>query len=97
MIEANIGNEDFNVNDITSALHISRSRLHLKVKSLTGLPISLLVRTIRLRESKKFLLEGLNVAETSYAVGISNPNYFTKLFRDEFGIPPTEFVKNSQQ
>ena len=97
VIEANIGNEDFNVNDITSALHISRSRLHLKVKSLTGLPISLLVRTIRLRESKKFLLEGLNVAETSYAVGISNPNYFTKLFRDEFGIPPTEFVKNSQQ
>lgn len=91
---ANLGNEDFSVNDITSALRISRSRLHIKVKSLTGLPITQFIKSIRLRESKKLLLEGLNVAETSYAVGFSDPNYFTKSFRTEFGMTPTEFVKS---
>lgn len=94
LILENLGNENFSVTDITEALRISRSRLHIKVKALTGIPITQFIRTIRIREAKKLLLDGMNVAETSYAVGYSDPNYFTKTFRAETGMTPTEFVKS---
>ena len=94
LILENLGNENFSVTDITEALRISRSRLHIKVKALTGIPITQFIRTIRIREAKKLLLDGMNVAKTSYAVKYSDPNYFTKTFRAETGMTPTEFVKS---
>lgn len=95
LIMENLGNETFDVTEITSALHISRSLLHNKIKALSGSSITQFIRTIKMKEAKKFLLSGMNVSETSYAVGISDPNYFTKCFRKEFGITPTEFMKGT--
>ena len=93
LIMKNISNEEFSVGDITSGLHISRSLLHTKLKSLTGCSITQFLRTIRMKEAKKRLMEGLNVSEASYAVGMSDPNYFTKCFRKEFNITPTDFIR----
>ena len=46
-----------------------------------------------MKEAKTHLLNGMNVSEASFAVGISDPNYFTKCFKKEFNITPTEFLK----
>lgn len=95
VIMENIKNEDFGVNIITSRLHISRSLLHNKIKALSGSSITQFIRAIRMREAKKHLLEGMNVSETSYAVGIFDPNYFTKCFKKEFDMTPSEFLKKN--
>ena len=78
---------------IWSHLRISRSLLHMKLKSLTGCSITQFIRTIKMKEAKTHLLNGMNVSEASFAVGISDPNYFTKCFKKEFNITPTEFLK----
>ncbi len=92
-IMENLSEEDLNVTEITTYLRVSRSLLHTKLKSLTGCSITQFVRKIKMKEAKQFLLGGKNVSEASYAVGISDPNYFTKCFRKEFGITPTEFLR----
>ena len=51
------------------------------------------MRTIKMKEAKIHLQNGMNVSEASYAVGMSDPNYFTKCFKKEFNITPTEFIK----
>ena len=67
--------------------------LYLKLKNLADVSASELIRNIRLNEAQKKLKEGCNVSEASYAVGISDPNYFTKCFKKQFGITPTEYIK----
>ena len=89
----NLTKEDFGVTEITAHLRISRSLLHMKLKSLTGCSITQFIRTIKMKEAKTHLLNGMNVSEASFAVGISDPNYFTKCFKKEFNITPTEFLK----
>ena len=93
LIMANLTKEDFGVTEITTHLRISRSLLHMKLKSLTGCSITQFIRTIKMKEAKTHLLNGMNVSEASFAVGISDPNYFTKCFKKEFNITPTEFLK----
>ena len=87
LIMANLTKEDFGVTEITAHLRISRSLLHMKLKSLTGCSITQFIRTIKMKEAKTHLLNA------SFAVGISDPNYFTKCFKKEFNITPTEFLK----
>ena len=93
LIMKNISHEDFGVTEITAELHISRSLLHTKLKSLTGCSITQFMRSIRMKEARTHLLNGMNVSEVSYAVGMSDPNYFTKCFKKEFEITPSEFIK----
>lgn len=93
LIMKNISQEDFGVTEITAELHISRSLLHTKLKSLTGCSITQFMRTIRMKEARTHLMNGMNVSEASYAVGMSDPNYFTKCFKKEFDITPSEFLK----
>ena len=93
LIMANLTKEDFGVTEITAHLRISRSLLHMKLKSLTGCSITQFIRTIKMKEAKTHLLNGMNVSEASFAVGISDPNYFTKCIKKELNITPTEFLK----
>ena len=93
LIMKNISQEDFGVTEITAEMHISRSLLHTKLKSLTGCSITQFMRTIRMKEARTHLMNGMNVSEAAYAVGMSDPNYFTKCFKKEFDITPSEFLK----
>jgi signal transduction histidine kinase/DNA-binding response OmpR family regulator len=93
LIMTNISQEDFGVTEIITRMRISRSLLHTKLKSLTGCSITQFMRTIRMKEAKTHLINGMNVSEASYAVGMSDPNYFTKCFKKEFNVTPTEFLK----
>ena len=93
LIMANIKDEEFGVTEIITHMKVSRSLLHTKLKSLTGCSITQFMRTIKMKEAKIHLQNGMNVSEASYAVGMSDPNYFTKCFKKEFSITPTEFIK----
>lgn len=93
LIMTNIAKEDYGITEITSALCVSRSLLHTKLKMLAGCSASQFIRSIRMREAKKYLLDGMDVAEAACPVGMTDPNYFTKCFKKEFDITPTEFTK----
>jgi signal transduction histidine kinase/DNA-binding response OmpR family regulator len=95
-----IGNikEDFGIHDLCEHLKISRAQLHNKLKALTGLSTSNYILLIRLQKAKE-LLEStlLNMSEIAYEVGLKDPNYFSRKFKEEYGVSPSQWKKEAQQ
>ncbi len=94
LIEKNLENDEFSVADITQNLGISRSVLHVKMKSLLNISMGDYIRKKRLNIACDLLRQGYNVSETAYKTGFVYPNYFTKCFKKEFGVKPTEYQNN---
>lgn len=92
VIDSNMDNEKFSVADITARMGVSRSLLHMKMKSLLNISTGDYVRKRRLSRACSLLKDGFNVSETSYRTGFSEPNYFSKAFKKEFGVTPTEWL-----
>jgi two-component system sensor histidine kinase ChiS len=94
IIDKNIDDSEFSVNELADALFISRSQLHRKIKTLTGLSTTHFIRTVRLEKAKDLLKTNSgNVTEVAYLCGFSSQSYFTKSFADYFGYPPSDLVK----
>ena len=90
-IESNMGDSDLNVETIGAELGLSRVQLYRKVKALTGQSPVELLRTARLQRGRELLkTTDKNVSEVAYEVGFTAPSYFTKCFKDEFGISPSD-------
>ena len=90
-IEKNISDSDLSVETIGAELGLSRVQLYRKVKALTGLSPVELLRTARLQKGRQLLqTTDKNVSEVAYEVGFTAPSYFTKCFKDEFGISPSD-------
>jgi signal transduction histidine kinase/CheY-like chemotaxis protein/ligand-binding sensor domain-containing protein len=83
----------FGVDQLVGLINMSRSNLHRKLKALTGMSTSEVVRNYRLKRASLLLKEGFNSSDTAYKTGFGSPAYFTKSFREVYGITPTEFVK----
>lgn len=95
IIEEHLGNPDMDVNYICRQIGMSRTRLHTKISSITGQPISDFIRGIRLKKAAQLLSEqDASIADVMYRVGIQTQSYFTKVFREEFGKTPAQFVKD---
>lgn len=91
VIEARLEDSDVSVEDLAADMNLSRVQLYRKVKSLSGRSPVELLRTARLNRAYQLLLSSdKSVSEVAYAVGFSAPSYFTKCFRDEFGVSPSE-------
>lgn len=91
IIQANLGNCEFGVEDIGREIGLSRVQLYRKVKAMTGSSVVELLRKARLAKARKLLeSHAKSVSEVAYEVGFSAPSYFTKCFKDEFGMLPGE-------
>ena len=90
-IEKNLADSDLGVETIGAELGLSRVQLYRKIKALTGLSPVELLRTARLQKGRQ-LLERTDktISEVAYEVGFTAPSYFTKCFKDEFGISPSD-------
>lgn len=93
-VEDHLANPDYTVEELSSELAMSRMYLYKKLLSLTGKTPVEFIRIIRMRRAA-FLLEKsqLTIAEIAYEVGFNNPKYFTRLFKEEFKVLPTEYRK----
>ena len=92
LIEKNLGNSAYTVEDLARNLTISRIQLYRKVKAILGISISDHINNMRLDKSKELLKKGdLNISEIAYAVGFSSPNYFSTSFKNKFGVAPKEY------
>ncbi len=93
-IEDHLANENFDATALCSAVNYSRSQLYHKLNALTGRSVAIYIRTIRLRRAKELLEStSLNISEIAYEVGFKDPSYFTRKYREEFGITPTQARK----
>jgi AraC-like DNA-binding protein len=93
IMEANLDDTDFNVHKMCGMVHLSHMHFIRKVKQLTGKkPIDLL-KSFRLKRAKDLLRQqNLTVAEVAYKVGYDMPNSFSRAFKKEFGMSPSEYV-----
>ena len=94
IVEQRLHDSDLSVEDLATDMGLSRVQLYRKVKALTGsTPVDLL-RKARLARAQILLQESsLSVSEIAYEVGFASPSYFSKCYKDEFGIVPGEVRK----
>ncbi len=92
IIESNIANENFGVDDICKEIGISRVQLYRKVKAVLGYNVNDYILTVRMQKAKYLLLnEDLSISEISYKVGFSSQAYFSTVFKSKFGVTPKAF------
>lgn len=94
IVEKNISNPDFSVEELSKALFMSRVSVYKKILALTGRSPIEFIRSIRLKRAAQLLEKSqLTVAEVAYEVGFNNPKYFTKYFKMEYNVLPSVYGK----
>lgn len=90
VLEKNYTDAELSVKDIAQRLHLSHQQFYRKLKALTDQTPNRYLRTFRLQKAKALLMtdNDLNVSEVTYQVGFDNPNYFSRIFSETFGVSP---------
>lgn len=89
IIQKNLSDSEFGVEDMGQQIGLSRVQLYRKVKAMTGSSVVDLLRKARLAKAKRLLeTRSMSVSEVAYEVGFSAPSYFTKCFKEEYGMLP---------
>ena len=96
VFDQHLSDPEFSMNDLASALHLTRSHLFRKVQAISGTTPNELLRMVRMkRAARLFRTSELNVTQVMYEVGMKTPSYFAKSFRHYFGMNPAEYRKKS--
>ena len=94
VVEARLEDSDVSVEDLAADMNLSRVQLYRKVKAVTGSSPVELLRTARLNRAYQLLLTtDKSVSEVAYIVGFTAPSYFTKCFKEEYGMVPGDVRK----
>lgn len=96
LLEEQLDDSSVGVESLAGQLGISRVHLHRKIKALTGMTTTDVIRSYRLKRAAEFLRQGLNSSQTAYRVGFETPAYFARCFRERFGMTPLEFQKREK-
>lgn len=97
-IKKHLDDPDFDQQQLFEEAGISKSTLYRKLKMLTGLSPSSLIRKYRLETARKMLESNkhLRVSELAYSVGFNDPKYFSSIFKKEYGMLPSEMQQKFQ-
>ena len=96
MVEANISNSDFSVEEFCTEVGMSRRNLYGKLKALTGMSPSQFIRTIRLKRAASLISQNAgSISEIAFSIGFESTSYFTKCFKEQFHQLPSDY-KESQ-
>jgi ligand-binding sensor domain-containing protein/signal transduction histidine kinase/DNA-binding response OmpR family regulator len=93
VIHKNIADTQFNVDTLANALNMSRSSLHRKIKGVSELTPNELILLVKLKKAAAHIQEGARVNEVCFIVGFNSPSYFSKAFKKQFGVSPTEWIQ----
>ncbi|WP_025762615.1 response regulator [Dyadobacter tibetensis] len=95
IVESNFHDSGFDVTQFCAAMHISRSNLHRKLKALTNQSTTEFIRSLRIYRAAALLRQGeLSVSEVAYAVGYESLSYFSKSFKEQIGMLPSEWAQH---
>lgn len=97
IVEQNLSDPELSYHAFVKTLGVGKTQLYKRINKISGQSINIFIRTIRLKIAAKLIQEGsMTFSEISYEVGFSDPNYFSKCFKKQYGISPKAFqVKGS--
>lgn len=91
-LEDNIGNPELRIDDLASAVNLGRTVFYEKIKSIVGMTPVDFVRHVRMQRAEELVARSKSsFSEIAYAVGFSDPKYFSKCFKKETGMSPSEY------
>lgn len=94
IVNQNIDDPDFKVTHFIRKIGMSRMQLHRKLQALTDQSASEFVRVLRLKRAALLLQQRQDtISEIAYKVGFNKPSYFAECFRKQFGVSPSEYVR----
>ena len=97
-MEKNMDNGDLVVDDLVKEMAVSRSVFFKKLKSLTGLAPVEFIKEMRVKRAANLIESGeFNMTQIAYMVGINDPRYFSKCFKQRFGMTPTEYKDRNKK
>ena len=92
-----MNSSEYNVEQLSTDMGMSRMNLYRKLQAITGQTPTEFIRTIRLKRAAQLLQDGkLNVSEVADRVGFSSSSYFTKCFKEQFGVLPTQYSETDE-
>jgi signal transduction histidine kinase/ligand-binding sensor domain-containing protein/DNA-binding response OmpR family regulator len=94
IIERQMDNPDFSVEEFSREMNMSRVALYKKLVSLTGKAPLEFIRSIRMKRAAQLLKSGKTVSEIAYEVGFNNPKLFARYFKEEFGVIPSKYKQS---
>ena len=99
VVEKHLDDYDFGSDELFAEIGVSRTHAYRKLKNLTNQSVNEFIRTIRLKKAAHLLKceRNISIAELGYAVGFSNPNYFTRSFTKYFGMSPKKYNEHFHQ
>ena len=97
-IEQHLAESDYDIEQLSTEMNMSKSTLYRKIKTMTGMSALDLIRNVKMKRACMMLLSRQqNISEVAYALGFNSPKYFTKCFKEEFGVTPSEYLQKSDQ
>lgn len=97
VIYPRLGEQDLSVDKVAGLLRMGRTLFYRKVRGVTGYTPNDYIRVLRMKKAAELLTKGdNNVSEVAYAVGFDNPYYFSKCFKAQYGMPPSQYIKQEQ-
>jgi signal transduction histidine kinase/ligand-binding sensor domain-containing protein/DNA-binding response OmpR family regulator len=94
IVEENMSNADLSVEEMSKILGMSRVNMYKKMLAITGKSPIEFIRIVRLKRAAQLLEKSqLSIAEIAYEVGFNTPRYFSKYFKEEYGMNPTVYVE----
>lgn len=97
VIYPRLGEQDLSVDKVAGLLRMGRTLFYRKVRCVTGYTPNDYIRVLRMKKAAELLAKGdNNVSEVAYAVGFDNPYYFSKCFKAQYGMPPSQYIKQEQ-
>ncbi|MBQ7472644.1 MAG: response regulator [Prevotella sp.] len=97
-VNKNMGNADFNVDQLAQDVGLSRAQLHRKMKEITGLSTGKFIRNIRMDQAAKLIKQGhVNIAQVAYSVGFNEQAHFSTVFKTYYGMTPTEYAEKHKE
>lgn len=98
VIERHLSNAEFSVDDFAKEVHLGRTIFYKKVKGITNYSPNEYVRIVRLKKATQLLKNtDLNISEVAYEVGFNDPDYFSKCFKEQFGMTPRQFRNEEKE
>lgn len=98
LIEARLSSDKIDVGYLSDKMCMSSSTLYRKMKALTGMSANEYVRKMKMKYAEQFLLEGkYTISEIAAKVGINNLFYFRQCFKEEYGVIPSEYLKQLRE
>lgn len=97
-MEEHIADEDLKIEELAEAVHMGRTVFYGKIKALVGMSPSDFLRRLRMQRAEELIARSkMNFSQIAFRIGFSDPKYFTKCFKKETGMTPSEYRQQAQR